>query len=198
MRFLELQKFYKYMCCYNLMADNNSEPDIQFIDTENFHEENTVFNHQTLVMTRLNCALEAGSHELRSGWFNESTDKLGNVKRVYIEDTRMKFIESVKSCQNVMECDYDEEARKIIEEYEEELLELKENLLEDQWKWYTSLRPNNRQGIRLNKDTFHFDMVWYAKYLEYRIEWARAVLTELNKLTKRLRFYQENPADFIA
>lgn len=195
-----LRKVYIFLNVCKQMSEErrDQDNDIQIFDTENFQEDKTTFNHQALVMNRLASALESGSHELRPGWIDEKMDRNGNIKRTPIEDTRLKFIESVKSCMNVMRCDYDEEAVDTIDGYEDQLMEIKEKLLKEQWDWYMELPDSKKRELQVSRMAFRNDLIWYAQYIENSIECFRAILTELNLLTKRLRFYQEDPQDFIA
>lgn len=166
---------------------------IEIGDVENFRSDKLqVFNHQVLVMEVLRRVNESGSHELRSGWFNESIDHNGNVKRVYIEDTRKKYIECVRTAMNTMSCDYDEEAETTINEFLETLDKEKEKLLKMQWDWYSSLPPKHKEQITgtIIRGMFNIDYGWYLKFIELEVECYRAIAQELNSLTKRLDYYQ--------
>jgi hypothetical protein len=141
---------------------------------------------------------ESGSHELRPGWFNEKVDRQGNTVRSYVEDTRSKFIECIKTAIMNMECDYDKEATKYIESCLNRLEIESKKLLEAQWKWFSELPPNSKaeaQGLVI-QGVFNKDLGWYSKYMELEIECYRAIATELHSLTKRLDFYQSE--DFQA
>jgi len=178
---------------------NTGDGDFEVADVENYRGDKLlVFNHQILVMEVLRRLNEAGGHELRPGWFNEKMDREGNIIRTYVEDTRLKFIECIKTAMMVMQCDYDKEAEDFVKQCLDELEEEKNKLLESQWKWYQSLPPRPKQELsgQIVKGVFNKDFGWYTKYMELLIECYRAIATELNDLTKRLDFYQI--ADFEA
>lgn len=175
----------------------NSDPpgtaDFEIGDVENYRGDKLqVFNHQTLVMTALSRCSETGSHELRAGWFNEKLDDKGNVSRVYIEDTREKFIASVKNAINVLHCDFDDEAETKIKKLLEELERIKEELKKEQWDWYNNLPPKSKVFFsgEVQKDYLNIGMVWFMKFKEKEVELHRQIFQELNDLTKRLDFYE--------
>ena len=79
------------------------EDNIVIQDTDNYQSgKDQRFSHQELVMSVLRKCLESGTREMMSGWFNEKVDKSGNIVRTYIDDTRKKFIESVKTSCNLI------------------------------------------------------------------------------------------------
>jgi len=174
-------------------TDNKNPNDFEVSDVENYRGDKLqVFNHQILVMESLRKINEAGSHELRPGWFNEKMDRQGNTVRSYVEDTRSKFIECIKTAMMNMECDYDKEAEEYINDCIEKLTDEKTKLLNSQWDWFNKLPPNSKaeaQGSVI-QGVFNKDLGWYSKYMELEIECYRAIATELHSLTKRLDFYQ--------
>jgi len=177
-----------------IKSNSNSNSDIEIADVENYRGDKfQVFNHQILVMEALRKANEAGSHELRSGWFNEKMDSRGNVVTAYIEDTRKKFIECVKTSICVMTCDFDDEAKTFIESCENELEESRDELLKEQWDWYSGLPPKLKMmwNGKIIKPFFNVELGWFLKYIELEVECYREILKALHSLTKRLDFYQE-------
>ena len=180
-------------------VDGDSEDDIVIYDSENYRgDKEHIFNHQELVMESLRKINEAGSHELRTGWFNETIDNSGSMKRVYVEDTRKKFIECVKTAIMVMRCDFDLDAHETVDGYTKSLETEHKKLLDSQWNWYTKLPPNYRKSYegRIVQGFFNTELGWYLKYIEIEVDCYRAIAEELNNLSKRLDFYRT--ADFIA
>ena len=172
---------------------NSNGSNIEISDVENYRGDKfQVYNHQILVMEVMRKITESGSHEMREGWINEKYDRDGNVNRVYVESTKKKFIETVKTAMMIMFCDYDEEARTFVEQCLKELEDEKKKLLEGQWKWYSSLAPNDKrnQSGNIIKGAFNMEMGWYVAFTELEVECYRAVAEELHSLTKRLDFYQ--------
>ncbi|KKL05545.1 hypothetical protein LCGC14_2604970, partial [marine sediment metagenome] len=125
-------------------------------------------------------------------WFNEKVDRTGSITRTYIEDTRLKFIECIKTAMMVMQCDYDKEAQEFINQCLEELEGEKKALIQSQWYWFQSLPPNPKAEAQgsIIETALNKELGWYVKYMELEIECYRAIATELNDLTKRLDFYQ--------
>jgi len=175
------------------------DSDLEVMDVENYRSDKfQVFNHQVLVMEALRAARESGGHELRTGWYNEKIDKGGNVTLTYIEDTRKRFIECVKTAKNIMACDFDEEAQSKILVIEKNLKVLRIKLLKEQWDWFVMLPPKVRMQWegKINRAFFNFELGWYLKYIEEETECYRQIFQELHALTKRLDYYQAE--EFVA
>ena len=181
----------------NQQAQTNSEmPELEIGDVDSYQSDKfQVFNHQALVMNILNKCIEAGTHEMRQGWYNEKTDQRGNVTRTYIEDTRLKFVSCVKTAMAVMSCDYDEQAEETIDEYLDELEVEKKKLLKQQSDWWNSL-PMKPKGTvvsmygEIQNNFFNESLGWWQIYVELERECYNAIFQELGKLSKRLDFYQ--------
>jgi len=183
----------------NPQAQQNSEiemPELEIADAEDYHSDRfQVFNHQTLVMSAMNKCIEAGSHEMRQGWYNEKIDQRGNITRSYIEDTRLKFVSCVKTLMMVMSCDYDDEAEETIERYLEELESEKKKLLKQQLAWWNSLQPKPKLQVlnmygEIQNNFFNETLGWWQIYVEIERECYGAIFEELGRLSKRLGFYQ--------
>ncbi len=170
--------------------------DFEIGDVEDYrHEQDHKFNHQLLVMECIRRCNEAGSHELRSGWIDEKVDSYGNVKRVYVEDTRKKFISSIKQLKANMICDFDEDAKNNIEKIEKEIEEQRDKLLASQWEWWKDLtllykQQANSKGQDVIVDAFNQNLPWFQKWVEIEVEGNRAIFEELIEQTKRKDFYE--------
>lgn len=183
---------------------NNYHPDdeIEIIDQDDYGDNYKVFNHQTLIMNVMAKIIEASNHELRSGWFNEKTDVRGNISRIYIEDTRFKFVNIIKSALAIMECDFDKEATDNIEGLLDSLEETKKRVLKEQWDWWESLTAKykalyyNKSLDVKSKIAFNQELPWWQLFVQEQIDTYFGILAELNGLTKRLDFYEV--ADFKA
>jgi len=170
---------------------------IDIIDVENYKsEQQQQFSHSLLVMSVMNKCREAGCKEMRSGYFNEKMDKFGNLIKIYIEDTRKAFIESVKSCEMFMVCDYDKEATDNIDKIKKELSETYKTLCieeEKEWNKLTEYQRNQhkeKQGLWFLKNALNIKLPYYQEYIEKELEAYREIFKELTKLTKRLYFYE--------
>jgi hypothetical protein len=171
----------------------------EFIDAEDttyFGDKSLGFSHEALVMESMRRAAEAGSHEMRTGWWNEKQDQMGNIVRSYIEDTREKFIETIQTLEMVMASDLDDEVIQKIKEIKVNLRKWKKHLLNEQWKWYCSLGPLPKQQI-FNKygniipEHFHTELQWHQESLNREVRAYRQIFAELTKLTKRLGYYKQ-------
>lgn len=171
--------------------------DFEIEDVEDYRsEQDHKFNHQSLVMDCMKRCIDAGCHEMRSGWFNEKVDSRGNINRNYVDDTRKKFVSAVKMVKINMACDIDDEAKKEIKDHLEKLEEKKKDLLDKQWGWWTSLTPKYKMlaanaGEHVQtKGAFNGDLVWFQMWVEEEVDTYRLILESLIKLTKRLDFYE--------
>lgn len=168
--------------------------------TEWRNPEEQSFNHQLLIMKAMTKCLELGSKEMKEGYWNEKADKFGNIVRTYVEDTRRAFIESVKTLMMFMECDYDSDAKEIINSIKEKMVERKKYWLEQEWTWWCSLSPTQQQylskeGKSVVRGFFNKKHDFDNYYFEEELDFYRKICSELNQLSKRLDFYTQ--PDFI-
>jgi len=175
----------------------NQEQDFEIGDVEDYrHEQDHKFNHQLLVMECIRKCNEAGSHEMRPGWIDTKTDTYGNIKRSYIEDTRKKFISSIKQLKANMICDFDYDAIEIIELIEKQIIEERDKLLKSQWDTWNDLPLLHKQEAVgrgeevLVKDAFNDKLPWFQKWVDTEVNGYRTIFEELIKLTKRKEFYE--------
>lgn len=171
--------------------------DIEIIDPENYSsEKGKQFSHSFLVMSVMRKCIEAGSKEMRSGWFNQKIDKNGNTVLTYIDDTRKQFIESVKTAEMILICDYDKDIKEQIGKIEEYLKTKYKKLCsleKNDWEKAHPLIKNSRmqQGIYYKEGYLNEDLHYSQVYLEEEVDAYREIFKELTKLTKRLDFYEE-------
>ncbi len=172
------------------------EEEFEIQDIENYSSgKNEQFSHQILVMSSMKKCIDAGSKEMRSGWVNQKIDSQGNVIMQYIEDTRMQFIETVETCECIMICDFDGEARKNIKELKASLKKKYKSLCELEEADWINLNVRSKhervaQGIILMKGYLSKNLPFYQEYLGASVKVHRNILKELTKLTDRLEFYE--------
>jgi len=186
-----------YLNTYKMVGGDYSEDSgsntIEIGDVENYRSDKfQVYSHQVLVMEVMRKVTEAGSHEMREGWINEKTDRDGNVNRVYVESTKKKLVETIKTAMMIMACDYDKKAKDFINECLEELDDEKQKLLDGQYNFFLALSPKNKiqNAVRFVKGAFNMEMGWYVAFTELEVECYRAIGEALHSLTKRIDFYQ--------
>lgn len=170
--------------------------DAEVIDTENYTGgSDSQFSHEALVMRVLNKCMEAGCREMRSGWFNQKTDRNGNIIRQYIDDTRKQFVESVKSAETMMICDFDEDSKKKINLLKEKLKEKYKKLYDEELKYWQNLPKImvNRlldKGINHRKGKLNRNLDFFQDYVEFEVDVYHELLKELILLTERRGFYK--------
>jgi len=169
------------------------ENDIEIKDVENYRSGyNEDFSHQQLVMKAMKKVIEIGTHELYEGYNEVITDKYGNKKIIYRENTKQAFIEAVETCEMVMACDLDEEAEKNIKRIKEELIKERDKLLNEQVRWFKELPPNVKKTygtIVVTNKVFNSQLPHYHYFQTFQIKKYREIFAELTKLTERLDFF---------
>ena len=180
------------------MADNsnsNSNNDFEIGDVENFGgKKDEQFSHSSLVMSAMRRVTDAGSKELRPGWFNTRKDSQGHIIQTYIEDTRKVFIESVKTCMMVMSCDADENSRNNIGELLSRIEDKRKELVELNNKSWDELSPIEKINYtKAGERHIHGKIshkILIDELVEFELEIYREIFCELTDLTKRLDFYK--------
>lgn len=175
---------------------DNSESDFEIGDVEGYrYDKEEAFSHQSLVMSAMKRCLEFGAHELVEGIMETNIDNKGNIKQVYREDTRKRFVESIKCCKMVMICDFDKDATNNIEKLTDEIKERKEFWLEREKEWFDKMPDSDKkyapeQGWFYVEGYFSNKLPFKDFFFEEEIEIWRKVFEELSLLTKRLDFYK--------
>jgi len=173
------------------------DSDIEILDdTETSYGKGEAFSHQRLVMRSMSKCLEAGSNEMVEGYFNEKSDKFGNVVRIYIQDTRKVFVRSVATAIEMMKCDLDDEANKSIEKIIKDLDEKYKQLCKDELEDFTSAHPIIKKqmitnGIINRKGALNKELPYYQEYINYEVDSYMKLLGVLTLLTSRKAFYEE-------
>jgi len=162
-------------------------------NVEDFRGEGDMkFSHQALVMKAMNKVIELGCKELKEGFMDyNAVDKKGNTKPIYSEDTRRTFIESIKTCEMVMVCDYDEDAITNINKIHNKIIEKRIELLQQQRNFYESRNFDFKKKYPTDINYFNMEFPYYNFFLEAQIDFYREIFAELSLLTKRIGFYEE-------
>jgi len=173
------------------------KPDIEIEEGDNFGSGGEQFSHAQLVMRALSKCLIAGSKEMCAGYFNTKTDKFGNQIRVYVEDTRHAFIESVKSAMMMMSCDMDEEStiniygskgiKGNLKSSFEKLCEQEKNDIEIAPPNLKKLRITN--GIYFREGCLNKNLQYYQEFMEVEVDAYRDIVCELVNLSSRKDFF---------
>jgi len=160
------------------------------------HKAGDSFSHSQLIMSALRKCLESGSKEMTAGYFNERTDKRGNIVRTYVADTRKEFIETVKTLLMIMADDLDDEFDKQFKKIKEELdKKYKEYCEKEERDWINA--PLNvqiawkKQGIVLMKSRLNQNFPYWIEFLEDKVDSYREIVAACKKLTQRKDYYRE-------
>lgn len=177
---------------------NQQATDYDILDVEDYRSEDNVFSHQALVMRAMNKCIELGSKELIEGFYDESQKSNKGVSVViYKEDTRRAFIESVKTTDMIMVCDYDTEATTNILKLIEDLKITKQELLDKQKDFWNNLGYKEKEFMLRElkypppDDFFHSQLHYWNLFIDEELETYRNVFKELSLLTRRINFYEQ-------
>jgi hypothetical protein len=172
------------------MERREEESDFELGDVESFQsEKNEAFSHSALVMSIMRKCLDAGSSEMKAGYWQQKSDKQGNLISTYIEDTRRKFISSVMTAIGIMICDFDKEAEDNIKLLIEEIETKKKEIAEENDKIWENSAPEFKKQ---NPHVKGFITLSFLQDLmtENQLEIYRDIFAELSKLTSRKNFYK--------
>jgi len=181
-------------------TDNNSfnsnKDDFEIGNVENFGgKKDEGYSHSSLVMSAMRKCLELGSKEMRAGWFNVKQDKHGNTVETYIEDTRKAFIEAVKTLMMNVSCDYDEEAKKKVNNLKDAIEQKRNELIKRCDTFWENLAPCYKNEL-VKKGAIHYkgclDQKDYQTiFTDYEVDIYRDIVSEINCLiTNRLDNYK--------
>lgn len=175
-----------------------AESDWEIIDPETMNSggEKQEFSHEQLIMRSMIKCLDAGSKEMREGYYNEKSDKFGNIIKVYVEDTRKVFIQSVKILLKIMETDLDEKATKAVKEELENLGKKYEELclIELKNMFYAPpivKKERNSSGIVHRKNNLNKQLPFYQDYIYEEVDAYLKIFGILNVLGERINLGQE-------
>ncbi len=157
----------------------------------NVKEKEQSFNHQNLIMKCMQRISEFGSKELHEG--NDIQEIIdGKIVLIHRANERKQFINSIEIAIAMMICDFDEEVENSLKELQEGINELKDNLLEEQFKFYKEMSQIGRQNLNLfviHRKVFTDKLPFIKRFKEEELIYYRKVLKELVLLTERLGFY---------
>lgn len=146
--------------------------DSEIVDSENFRGSSIeILSRQQLVMIAIKRCMEAGSKEMVAGYYNEKTDKFGNITKTYMEDTRKVFIESVESLKGLMIPDIETDFKKELKDLKEGLDgKFKEAYSREINSWSNL---NNIQKRRRTNNGLFFEIGCLNPHLKYHQEYMQ-------------------------
>jgi len=172
--------------------------DFEILDPqESFGSDKTEgFSYGALVMTAHRKSMENGSKEMKEGYWNNKFDRMGNVHKVWVPDSREEFMNSVAMLRILLEREFDDEITKELKNLDEELAKKYKDFCDkDKSDWQRS--SQYFKDIQSNKGNFQRDAMLssffpYAyEYVLEEIKTSRKVLSVLLKLVKRLNDFGE-------
>jgi len=170
---------------------------IEFDDVENFSSMPQQFSHQILIMRCLNKCVDYGTVEMVEGKIETRVDKQGNLTTKYLPDTRRQFIEAITTAKNFMKCDFDDDANEKISNLLKNVKENREKWFQREWNWWENLDYEIKQRLTLEGKQviqgMHNQKIFFKdSSISEELEIWRSVLEELNELTKRLKYYEQD------
>jgi len=178
--------------------DEMVEDDYEILEpTSDFSSKGEeVFSQPSIVMMSFRKIVEAGSKEMKEGYWNTKFDRTGNAHRVWIPDSRKEFIECVNTVRMIMIRDIDEEAEKELKEIDKKLKKKYKKfclLEENDWKNAPSVLKDRwkKEGSYLRKGFLSQSLPYAFEYIEEEVKAAREIVQAISKLLKRGYDYGE-------
>lgn len=164
--------------------------------TEYQHDKDQAYSHPQLVMSALKDCKDKRSKEMRDGYKTTKFDKQGNAHHVIIPDSMKEFIESVEALMMIQERDYDDDAVKEINKIKTELENKRNILLErEQQEWQTMppeiKHKKLKEGSYFRQGLLSESLPYNNIYIRYKVDYYTKIVSEIQKLIKRLYDYQE-------
>jgi len=179
---------------------SDDEFDIDDIDTYR-GEPDLKYSHELIVMEQLRRCLKAGSQEMKKGWEERKSDRMGGIISIKTHpDTRKEFGECVNSLKNVMKGHIDPDpnnAKGNIEKLYGELDKLKEHLIEEEEKAWGEI-PDNVKRYGSNwmdrwdhiNGTLNYDHIYGEKYLQESVAVYRRILEAIIALLHAMGYFK--------
>jgi len=177
--------------------DIPTEDDLEIGSIESFGTGDKKYSHQALIMKCMGKAIDCGCVEMTEGKPITKKLKTGDVLHLMSEDTRRKFIESIKTTKNFMSRDFDDEANKKIGALIKEIEFNKTYWHNKELEWWNGLKHDVRQSYIDSKQhviagMHNTSFPFLDQSLNDSLDIWRDVLEELNKLSKRLNDYESD------
>jgi|TARA_Y100000296_G_scaffold45780_1_gene52463 hypothetical protein len=159
-------------------------------ETDTLGTSKQEYSYEVLVMLSMKKCLEAGSNEMMEGYFNEKTDRQGNIVRTYVQDTRHKFIRCVKMLLSTMKTIFDEDAKKDVEKILEDLDKKYEELCNEELKEFhnapaTIKKQRMINGINHRKNNLNKSLPFYQDYIQEEVDAYTKLYSVLHSLASR-------------
>jgi hypothetical protein len=174
----------------------DSDIEVKEVETYASSKGGKTYSYPTLVMSALNECSRSGMEEMKEGYFNNKRDRVGNFVRVWVPDTRFKFLECIETLIMITKRDWDEEMEKKSIEIEKKTKKLFEEHCNYEKIYWTNLNAKVRKdkqekGIvfldgKLNENSFY-----YNEFINEKVKVMREYFTEISKCLKRIGDYQE-------
>lgn len=153
------------------------------------------FSHAAVVMRAYVKVQDALATDMKAGFWDTKIDSRGNEINVYLEDTRKKAIETIKTLKNTLVSDlHKSEQLKVIEKKLEELEEKLEEIIKKQKAWFDRLSNNdkayNREYIPyIMLNSLNEKGIFYQEFMCYAIEIYREIFEQLELCISKNRYF---------
>lgn len=158
--------------------------------------DNKTYSHQALIMMAIQRVIDAGTKEMRAGYWNLKYDKFGNETAVYVEDTRKAFIECVKNVMMLSVPLYDEECKPKIKEIKEKIDDRLNYYLELEYMDWNNASPSvikyrNTKGMFKRIGYLSSELPYYNDYLGEIVDYYREIFETIQLLLYRIGYGEE-------
>ena len=187
------RKVFKVFLCAVYMP----EDDFEIIDPESYAgEKETAFSHQELVMKTMRRTIDIRSHELTKGANILQQDNRGKWIMVHKEDMREAYFGSIRLLIELMKCDFDTTAKTNIEKLEGELGKVDGKKLKEQKEMWDKASELEKISLRtkygvIDDKRYNPELPFLEESIQEKIIICDKIFGELNQLTRRINFYEE-------
>jgi len=174
-----------------------SEEDQNYFGSENVNDptegffafnKGDAFNHDALAMLAYTKCINAGTQEMRKGFWQSKEDKMGNPVLTYHPDTRLEFIASVNILRTVLSSNFDLDATTKINNLLIDIKNKKQMLTKQEYQEWQMLPYTERLRQPYVDGMLNQDKIFYQYFINYSVEVYRSIFEELELLLKRSKY----------
>lgn len=154
------------------------------------------YSRSMLLMKATSKILEAGSREMKKGFYIEKRDKFGNIIKLLTDDTRRAYCEAVRTLRDLQTCDFDSGYLEKIEKIEGEIESKFRKLLLEELNEFTKLSKFDQQSWRKQKlgvtlGSLNIEKRFYERYVIFELKKHRELFQVLTEHSKEKDFYKK-------
>lgn len=171
------------------------EEELLLGDTEKYGSAQDLKYSRTHLLMHITLKiLDAGSREMKKGFYQEKKDKFGNIIRTLTDDTRRSYCEAVRTLMDLSSPDFDNDTTEEVERIEKEIEDRKKELLDAELKEWNSFSLADKKGLISNqlgsvKGSFNSEKRFVEQFTLFCLDKYREMFQVLTNLAKEKDYY---------